>query len=594
MKKRVADIIMETLAENGITDAFCVVGGGAMFLNNAIALNPDINVIFNHHEQACAMACEGYARTKDKMALCLVTSGPGGTNTLTGVMGAYQDSIPMIVISGQVRYATTIEESGLNLRRRGEQEFDIINSVKNMTKYAKMVINPLSIKQEVQKAIDIALSGRRGPVWLDIPLDVQSAEIEESELLPVLDKPKTIKCSDADFSELCKLIKNAKAPCILAGSAVSSTHSQNKLRNLLKKWQIPTVSAAVACDILYHEHPLYMGSTGGVGTRAGNFTLQNSDVLVVLGCSLGFKQTTFTQDTFAKNAKIIMIDVNPDEAKKSGLNIYKFIHSDISDIFERAENAKEIKAPENWLEHCKKLKNKFDLYENAKGLSDERVSAYNFWHEYSKQEAPDSLTVMGNSSCVSARLQFENIKENQLTFTNINCGSMGYDLPAAIGSAVASKREVVLVTGDGSFMMNLQELQTIKSNNLPVKIVLFSNDGYQGIVQTCKNYFNGKNVGCTKDSGLFMPEFEKISSAFDFPYKKCSTNKELKESIAWLLKQNSYCILELKQIYENPPAPVVKAKLGANGEVEKISLENMYPFLDEKTFEECIFKGRES
>ena len=590
MKKRVADIIMETLVENGITDAFCVVGGGAMFLDNAAGINPDMHIIFNHHEQAAAMACEGYARTKDKMALCLVTSGPGGTNTLTGVMGAYQDSIPMIVISGQVRYATTIAESGLNLRRRGEQEFDIVNSVQNMTKYAKMVIDPLSIKQEVQHAIDIALNGRRGPVWLDIPLDVQSAEVEEDELLPILPKPEIIKCSDRDFDELKELIKSAKSPCILAGSAISSTHSQDKLVKMLTHWQIPTVSAAVACDILYHEHPLYYGSTGGVGTRSGNFVMQNADVLVIMGCSLGFKQTTFVQDAFAPKAKVIMIDVNPDEAIKSGLNICKFIHSDISDIFDRVQNAEAFKAPQKWIEHCNMLKNKFDLYENAIGNPEDRVSSYNFWKEYAMQEAEDSLTVMGNSSSVTPRLSFENIKPNQLTFTNINCGSMGYDIPAAIGSAVASKRDVVLVTGDGSFMMNLQELQTIKFNNLPVKIVLFANDGYRGIVQTCKNYFNGKNVGCTPESGLSMPDFEKIANAFELPYKKCKTNSELKESISWLLKQDSYCILELSQIYDNPPAPVVKPRMTTDGKPQKIRLEDMAPFLDREEFEKCMYK----
>ena len=589
MKKRVADIIIETLINNNITDAFCVVGGGAMFLNNAAGINPDMHIIFNHHEQACAMACEGYARTKNKMALCLVTSGPGGTNTLTGVMGAYQDSIPMIVISGQVRYATTVQESGLKIRRRGEQEFDIVNSVQNMTKYAKMITNPLSIKQEVQKAIDIALNGRRGPVWLDIPLDIQSAIVEEDDLLPILPKLETVKCSDDDFDYLKLLLKNAKSPCILAGSSISSTHSQNKLKQMLEKWRIPTVSAAVACDILYHEHPLYYGSTGGVGTRCGNFVLQNADVLLVLGCSLGFKQTTFVQDAFAPNAKVVMIDVNSDEAKKSGLNIYKFIHSDISDIFDRVAKSENILAPQRWVEHCNMLKQKFDIYENAIGKPQEKVSSYNFWKEYALLEPDDSITVMGNSSCVTPRLSFENNKENQLTFTNINCGSMGYDLPASIGAAVAAKKDIVLVTGDGSFMMNMQELQTIKFNNLPIKIVIFSNNGYQGIVQTCKNYFAGKNVGCTQDSGIQMPNFEKIANAFDFPYKKCNNNAELKGCIEWLLNQKGYCILELIQIHENPPAPVVKPRMSLDGTLQKIKLEDMSPFLDKEVFEECMY-----
>ena len=235
------------------------------------------------------------------------------------------------------------------------------------------------------------------------------------------------------------------------------------------------------------------------------------------------------------------------------------------------------------------LKQKFDIYENAIGKPQEKVSSYNFWKEYALLEPDDSITVMGNSSCVTPRLSFENNKENQLTFTNINCGSMGYDLPASIGAAVAAKKDIVLVTGDGSFMMNMQELQTIKFNNLPIKIVIFSNNGYQGIVQTCKNYFAGKNVGCTQDSGIQMPNFEKIANAFDFPYKKCNNNAELKGCIEWLLNQKGYCILELIQIHENPPAPVVKPRMSLDGTLQKIKLEDMSPFLDKEVFEECMY-----
>ena len=590
MKKRVADIIMDTLVENNITQAFCVVGGGSMYLDNAVGINPNINVIFNHHEQACAMACEGYARTKDGMALCLVTSGPGGTNTLTGVMGAYQDSIPMIVISGQVRYKTTVAESGLNLRRRGEQEFDIINSVQNMTKYAKMITNPLSIKLEVQKAIDIALEGRRGPVWLDIPLDIQNAIVDEEDLLPILEKPQMIRCSDDDFEELKVLLRNAKAPCILAGSAIASTHTQDKLIKMLEKWQIPTVSAICIPDILSHDFELYFGGVGGSGTRAGNFIIQSSDLVIVLGCSLGFKQTTFNQSAFCPNSKIVMIDINPDEAKKDGLNIYKFIHSDIEDIFVKVNLGNAYKPPEKWLNHCMSLKNKFKFYENAIGQNDEKVHSYNFWKEYSKQIGSNNITVMGNSSSMGAGWQYGKSYKSQIRFTNVNCGSMGYDLPAAIGACIASNNEVILVTGDGSFMMNLQELQTVKTNNLKLKIILFSNNGYAGIIQTCKNYFNGLNIGCTPDSGISMPDFKKLANAFDFRYRVCKTNKDLSESISWVLEQEENCILELIQTENNTMAPCIKPRLKENGEVEAVCFNDMYPFLDKKTFEECVFK----
>ena len=590
MKKRAADIIMETLVENGITDAFCVVGGGSMFLDNAAAINPDINVIFNHHEQACAMACDGYARIKNKMALCLVTSGPGGTNTLTGVMGAYQDSIPMIVISGQVRYNTTVAESGLNLRRRGEQEFDIVNSVKNMTKYAKMIIDPLSIKQEVQKAIDIAMSSRRGPVWLDIPLDVQSAIVEEDDLLPVLPKPEMIKCSANDFEELKTLIKNAKAPVFLLGSAVRSASLTKKLYKVMDIWKIPSVSACIVSDVLPDENELYFGTSGNVGTRCGNLILDNCDLLVVLGCSLGFKQTSFSQDTFAKNAKIVMIDVNEDESKKSGLYIHKFIHSDQEDLFDKiVEEKSYIEAPVNWVNYCNKIKKKFDKFENAVGSDSERVNAYNFWKKYQILEPENNITVLGNSSSMSGRIQNGNLHYGQRTLTNMNCGSMGYDIPAAIGACAAANKEVFLVTGDGSFMMNLQELQTIKHNNLPIKIVIFSNDGYCGIVQTCKNYFNGKNFGCTYDTGISFPSFEMIAKTFDFKYNVCETNGQLDAKLNWLFTQKERALLEIKQQYDNPASPCVKSRLTKDGKSQKVHLSDMYPFMDRVELEKLKY-----
>lgn len=589
MKKRVADIIMDILADNGIEQAFCVVGGGAMFLNNALGNSNKIKTIFNHHEQACTMAAEGYAKTKDKMALCLVTSGPGGTNALTGVMGAYQDSIPMIVISGQVRYKTTVIESGLSLRRRGEQEFDIINSVRNMTKYAKMIIDPKTIKQEVQKAIDIALTGRRGPVWLDIPLDVQSYMIEEDELLPILEKDKIITCKDNEFSDLVDLIKTAKSPCILAGSAVSSTHSQEMLRKVISKWNIPTVSASIAPNNLSFEDELYFGTTGIIGTRCGNYVISNSDLILVLGCSLGFKQTTFFQNAFAKKAKIVMVDVNPDEAKKTGLNIYKYINCDIKKILEKMVNITQINISQKWINFCKMLKNKFDLFEGISHSQEERVNSYNFWKEYFYKEPENNITVLGNNSGICPRIQTGCKCKDQKTISNLNCGSMGYDIPASIGACVALKKSVILVTGDGSFMMNIQELQTIVSNNLPIKIVIFSNDGYRGIEQTCKNYFNGKNFGCTPESGLIMPNFEKISNAFNLEYKQCKNNKELDNSLNWLFLQKKPCLLEILQKYDNPVTPVLKSRLCNNGSSEQLDYDRMYPFIEESEHKQCIF-----
>ena len=593
MKKRVADIIIDTLADNGITNAFCVVGGGAMYLDNALGTSKRIKTIFNHHEQACAMAAEGYAKyTQNKPALVCVTSGPGGTNTLTGIMGAYQDSVPIIVISGQVRYDTTVAQSGLNLRRRGEQEFDITNSIKNMTKYCKMVIDPLSIKQEVQKAYDIAMSGRRGPVWLDIPLNVQSATVEEDELYPVNSKIEYITPPKQNFNEVIELLKSAKRPCILAGSAIRSAGVHDEFMEFLNCVKIPVVSAICQSDVISTENELCGGTSGTLSSRSGNFILQNSDVILVLGCSLGFKQTGFAQENFAPQAKIIMVDINPDEAKKEGLNIYKFLHSDLKTFFDLSKNIR-ITASVDWLNYSKNVTARFSPFGEAEcENANARVNASEFWKKFlSSSKAPDIIAV-GNSSSGAGLLQYSTQHSNQRVLVNFNCGSMGDDLPLALGAAVAANKEVYLSTGEGSFMMNLQELATIKHNNIPVKMIVFLNEGYGNIKQTCKNYFNGQNIGCGPDS-LGFPNFEKLAQAFEIPHKKCSKTSEIEESIEWASKQNGFCLVEILQKLDNPPRPRLMSKYNEDGTFEKPRLEDMFPFLDKDEMDKLMISKKE-
>ena len=589
MKKRVADIIMDTLADNGINHAFCVVGGGAMYLNNALGITKRIHTIFNHHEQACAMAAEGYAKYSGKPALCCVTTGPGGTNTLTGVMGAYVDNIPMIVISGQCRYNTSVAETGLHLRQRGIQEFNIVDTVKTMTKYAKMVINPLEIKREVQKAFDIAMSGRKGPVWLDIPQNVQSAEVEEEELYEPQLAPEVICATKEDIKKVVDLLRQSKRPVILAGSAVRTCGKWDDFLKFLDHVKVPVVGACVQPDIMFNDHPRYFGATGGVGTRSGNLVLQNADVLLVLGASLNFTETGFVQENFAPNAHIIMVNVDSEEPKKPGLHVETFVHCNVVSFFEKMTEI-ELEAPKEWLDYANKVRKMFPLFEGVEAENNERVNAYNFWKIYEEKEADDSITVLGNNSGILPRSQNGMNKSSQRTIANVNCGSMGYDVPAALGVAVASKKRVNLVTGDGSFMMNMQELATIKHNDLPVHITIFSNDGYNGIRQTCKNYFNGKNVGCDKESGISFPSFEKIAMAFNVPYRLCRSNSEIRDALIWLFAQPSCAILEVLQKYENPPLPRVLSRLRSDGTSEPAYLQDMFPFLDEGTLKSLMIK----
>ena len=596
MKKRVADIVFDTLADNGVEQAFCVVGGGAMYLDNALGVSTRIKTVFNHHEQACAMSAEGYARywSGAKPAIVCVTSGPGGTNALTGVMGAYQDSIPMIVISGQVRFETSLAACPeLKLRRRGEQEFDIINSVRNMTKYAKMVTDPLAVRQEVQRAYDIAMHGRRGPVWLDIPLNVQRAEVEEADCLLPLPAPEEIACSADEVAVALEALRQAQAPCILAGSAIGSCALREPLEKFLERVRVPVVSAAVVSNALYHDHPLYFGSTGGVGTRCGNFVVGSADVILVLGCSMGFKQTGFAQENFAPQARIIMVDVNADESRKPGLRIAKTVVCDLKAFFRIALAAGvRVEVPGDWIAHCRMLKARFDLFEGATGADDAPVNSFNAWREWELRQGPNAVTVMGNSSCVTPGLSMACFGRDQVIFTNVDCGSMGYGLPAALGAAVAARRAVVLFEGDGSLMMNLQELQTVVSNRLPVKIVLFANGGYSGIVGTCTAYFNGKLVGCTPESGLSMPDFGKVAGAFGIAHRLCRTNGELADGFDWLLAQPLCAILEVRQMARNPIAPVVKARLNADGSSSAPKPYDMFPFLPAEEVASCLYRPK--
>lgn len=589
MKRRVADIIMDILVEQGITDCFAVVGGGAMHLDNALALNDNITKYFNHHEQACAMAAEAYARLSGKMAAVCVTSGPGATNTLTGVMGAWQDSLPMIVLSGQVRYEISVPKSGLQLRYRGIQEFEIIPSVKNMTKYAVMITDPLSIRREMYKAIYIAMEGRRGPVWLDIPQDMQNAVVEVEDLYPA--DEEMAQYPKVDYANLCALLEGAKRPCILAGSGVRSGNVMREFTDFVDRMGIPVIGGAWVADNMYLEHPLYYGPSGNIGPRTGNFILQNADVILTMGNSLGYRQTGFNQEGFAPNATIIMVDADANEAKKPGLNIEMFIHRDLKTFFEEMKSVTvNINLEKQWKDYCNDLKQRFSPYEAVENIDmNDRVCSYYFWKVFSDYEPADSILALGNNTANTAKLQIGVQKKDQRVLSNYTCGSMGYDLPAAIGAAVASKKKVYCVTGDGSIMMNLQELQTIKHYDLPVNVVVFSNGGYAAIRQTSKNFFNGVCIGCTEDTGISFPNFEDVAKTFGFIYIKCSSNNEVENAIKELMNSEKRVLLEVEQLYDNPVVPKVMSRLDENGKMQTPALQDMAPFLSEEEMKQLMF-----
>lgn len=591
--KRVADIVVDTLIDNGIDVCFSVVGGGAMHLNNAFVEKKDkIRTIYNHHEQACSMAAEGYARLSGKIAAVCVTSGPGGTNAINGVQGAWVDSVPMIIVSGHPRLDTTVAATGLDIRTRGVQENNIIEQVKYITKYAVQLTKPEMVKCEIEKAIGIAMEGRRGPVWIDIPLDIQGALIDEKTLVTEKKENSKVCASDENIDKLCKMLSDAQRPCILTGSGIRTSNAIEEFKAFCRVVNIPIVGGSLQADINYNGEKLYFGMSGTMGPRCGNFILQNADLILVLGNSLSTKQTGFNQDEFAQNAKMVMVDVQEDESKKPGLHIDLFIHSGLKEFFNKfVEKNNKIDASEDWVEYCSFVFNNLSKYEMLSNIEKldkkERVPALLFWKKFLENINSDEIIALGNSSCIHGALQYGINNENQRILVNYNCGSMGDDLPEAIGAA-AYKDNVYCVTGDGSIMMNLQELQTIVYNNFPIKIIIFNNDGYGAIRTTCKNFFDGTNAGCDEHSGISFPDFKKVSSAFGFDYHCVKNISELNEGIKWVKEQKNYCILEIYQMIDDIKGPKVMSKMDENGVFYTPGLQDMDPPIRQELFDKLM------
>lgn len=591
MKKRVADIIADYLAEKGLKDIFCLVGGGAMFLNDAFGHNPKLNVTYMQHEQSCSMAAEGYVRCKGNIAVVSVTTGPGGTNAITGVLGAYQDNYPMLVISGQVRYPTTVDSTGLNLRFLGEQEHDIITTVKNLTKYAVMVKDPYQVLYEIEKAIYLAIEGRPGPVWVDIPMDIQSKYIETNNLLHFKARTKE-KAWDIQLFLL--EIKKSKKPIILVGSAIRSTNYVNKFRQLAEKLKIPVIAATYNGDLFPNDHPNYYGNFGIIGGRAGNFIMQNADLIIGMGCRMAYRQIGFNYQDFSPNSKRMIIDVDQEELKKPTLRIDIPILADIRTVIDdllKSNIDVNIDNKKDWICYCNFLRSKYSIYQEKFNIEKSgQVNPYFFGKVLKSFLNEDDVIVLGNSTIAAHILQLGIDKTNQRIINNMNLGSMGYDIPAAIGAAIARNGVVTLITGDGSFMLNLQELQTIKHYNIPIKILLACNGGYRGIVRSQSNMF-GHYVGCTKDTGVEMPDFEKISNAFGVSYLKVTKQSELSDILKKVYSDNKPFICEWPQDPDQVIEPRVMNRKDSNGCIVSTMIDDLAPFLNRDEYNSMRFEN---
>ncbi len=602
MKIRLADYVADFLVAHGVTDCFSVVGGGAMHLNDALGHKEGLTVTYNHHEQACAMAAEAYARIDNRIAAVCVTTGPGGTNALTGVVGGWLDSIPMFIISGQVRYDTTarfaLQYTGTPLRAMGDQEYDIIKSVEPMTKYAVMIEDPKQIRYALEKGWHLANTGRPGPVWIDIPVNFQGSYIETDDLdgydAAEDDARLPSKITDNTIKVVLEKIRNAKRPVLYAGYGIRLSKGYREFRKVIEKLNIPIVTYWNAVDLIEDEHPLYCGRGGNMGDRPGNWAVQNADLILAIGTRISIRQVGYNWKTWARAAEVIMVDIDQAELKKPTLHVDLPIWADAKDFLTcmNRQLTDTIEGHNEWNRMCSEWKKKYPVVE-AKHWAENGATAnvYAFMRYLSSRLPEKSLTAVSNGACCVVGNQAYVIQKGSRMVNNSAVASMGYGLPAAIGICIGGgRRDTICLEGDGSIMMNLQELQTILTNRLPIKIFLINNNGYHSIRLTQTNLFsNHSKVGIGPESeDLSFPEYEKIAKAFGYPYYSARSNREMKEIVKEVLATAGPVFCEIftdtKQIWE----PKSSTKRLPDGTLASPPLEDLAPFLPREELKQIM------
>lgn len=596
LEMKLSDYVADFLVKHGITDMFTVTGGGAMHLNDSFGHKEGLNCIYNHHEQACSIAAEAYTRLTNRLAAVCVTTGPGGTNAITGVYGGWVDSVPMLIISGQVKRETTIEFSNIKLRQLGDQEFNIVDCVSTMTKYAVMVKNPQDIRYHLEKAFYLALNGRPGPVWIDIPIDVQSSKIDVEKLKGFNSSEDNIERNEnpiydeKNTEKIFEKIKNAKRPVILAGTAIRLSNSHEKFIQLIEKLNIPVVTAWNAHDILPENHRLFAGKPGTVGTRGGNFVVQNCDLLISIGCRLNIRMISYNYKMFAKDAYKIVIDIDKNELEKPTLKIDMPIHANLKDVINSLleyDYNKESEGHKKWLDWCKQINIKYPIVLEKYYEKKSPINPYVFIDKLFDELGENDKIITGNGAACVIGFQAAKIKNGQRLFTNSGCAAMGYGFPASIGCAIACKGErIICIDGDGSFQMNIQELQTVVYNNCNIKIFIMNNNGYHSIRQTQTNLFNPPLVGVSADNGISFPDLEKVSYAYGINFFRIGNLDNLTNGIKNVLNLEGPVICEIildeKQNFE----PKLSSKVLPDGTMISPELDDMYPFLPKEEYEQ--------
>ena len=580
---RVADYVFDYLKKQGVGHVFMLSGGGIMYLVDALGRS-EIKYVCCHHEQAASIAAQAYGMYDDSLGVCLITTGPGGTNALTGTGAAYMDSTPMLFISGQVKRSDFASLRGV--RQFGAQENDIVSMAKPVTKYAVTVMNPEDVPYELEKCVYEATHGRKGPVWLDIPLDIQSAEIETENVKHFIPENQETKAVQG-IKDIISLIKKSKRPLILAGHGVNASRSQQDLRELVEKTGIPVLSTWRALDIMGADEKYFFGAPGLQAPRYSNLILQHCDFLLVLGSRLDNMITAFNEAHFAKMANVVVVDIDSNELSKLNVSNLTTVLSDVGDFLRliiKELEGKVLSDYSGWVSRCKKIKEDYPLLNEKQSVA-EGVDLYRVTNKISKlAKVDDTLVISSTSRCNTAgHIAFDR-QRGQKSISSMGFGSMGFALPSVVGAYYAgNERRVIMLEGDGSLQLNIQEFETIVSNGINAKMFIFNNIGYAAITTMQDRNFDGFYVGSNEKSGLFMPDMKKISEAYGIPYRCIEQNTDIDEVVNWAMNEVSgACIVDIKGSLSFDEIPKCISSVDEKtGQRVSAVLENPFPFLSD-------------
>lgn len=589
---KISDYIMSYIAGLGVKKVFCVTGGGAMHMNNSLGQSKDLEGVFMIHEQGASIAAESYARVSEGYGCCLVTSGPGATNAITGLVGAYIDSIPVIYISGQAKRADLVGDQ--KIRQFGIQEVDIISMVKSYAKYAVQIKQPEDIKYELTKAASIAVNGRPGPVWIDVPLDIQATDLDIDSLVDY--DASELPTYDVDMDDVDKaidILNKSKRPAIILGHGIRLAHAVDMARELYNKLGVPVLTSWNGVDLIEDEHPLYYGRPGAVGQRAANLIQQAADCVLTIGTRLNMLSTGYNYESFLCRAQHIMVDIDENEMNKKSVHPQLKIVCDagsfIKTMLEKMDQVEDVDRSD-WVAHCDEMREKYPVIMPEQQAREEYVSTYDLAEEVSSQMNSDDIYQFTSSgTSVDITMKVFKIKWGQRAFLTKGLAAMGYDVPASIGSCIASGgKRTVCITGDGSIAMNMQELEVIYRLHLPVKIFVVDNSGYSMIYQSQNGNFKGHLTGCTKENGLSLPDMYRISEAFGIKAMHIEKSEELVSTISDVLNYDGPVVCTVKADITQQILPKQVNYMKEDGQMASRPLEDMGPLLDREELARCL------